>query len=211
MTRVNSLALLFDADYPAEGDVRQGTNYGDPANALTGTLIVGGGNPSYPAQGDVRSGIQYGTEGSPEFTGTLDLPSINDVRLNVAFDNTTKMGNVRLPQENQVVDGVLYDSLDSREGTFQCPTGGVAVFPPATDVRTGVQYGDEGVLQFTGTAAIPLPADVRETVPVDATSGTVHIPPITRVELGYVYDAPSQPLTGQLDCGFTGDSPEWVG
>jgi hypothetical protein len=57
--------------------------------------------PTFPAAADVRELIAYGTPLVP-LAGTLDLPSENDVRDGVQFDNLTKEGNLELPVEDQV-------------------------------------------------------------------------------------------------------------
>lgn len=63
------------ADYPAEGDVRDGVSYG------TGTYA---GTLELPAVGDVRDGTEFGAAGT-EYEGTLVLPSESDVRLGVDY------------------------------------------------------------------------------------------------------------------------------
>ena len=56
--------------------------------------------------------------------------------------------------------------------------------PVEADVRDGVTYGEN-----TGTAVIPQPANVRKTVPVDATVGTLHVPTVSEddVRFGVTY------------------------
>ena len=71
-------------------------------------------------------------------------------------------------------------------------------YPLQTDVRLSVQYGDEGVNQFTGSAAIPLPVDVREGFAIEQTVGTIHVPPEAKVEDGYPYDGGSKSKIGRL-------------
>lgn len=54
----------ISCDFPAIGDVRYGTVFGD--GALTGNLIL-------PGRGNVRKGVKYGTLGT-QFTGTFLCP-----------------------------------------------------------------------------------------------------------------------------------------
>ncbi len=58
---------------------------------VTGTLVS-----TDPGIANVRSGTGYTIE-SAALTGTLDLPSIADVKLGVQFDNTTKTGTYVAP------------------------------------------------------------------------------------------------------------------
>jgi hypothetical protein len=53
-------------------------------------------------------------------------------------------------------------------------------YPPGADVRKGVVYAKGYSI---GTAAIPTPNNVRETVPVDDTVGTLHVPIINESDV----------------------------
>lgn len=67
------------------------------------------------AEGDVRLGTGFGEDK----TGSLDLPSINDVEDGVFFDSLSKEGNFEAPAEADVELGVGYGSLGTEfEGTY---------------------------------------------------------------------------------------------
>lgn len=97
------------------GNVKIGTAFG-AASALTGTYD-GSDRWTNPGIANVRAGTAYKNNStSNNATGTLDLPAITDVQINVVYDNTTKTGT--------------YDG--SNRWTS---------FLPA-DVRSGVAYKD---------------------------------------------------------------------
>ena len=67
------------------------------------------------AASDVRDGLSF----LEDRTGSLDLPSINDVEDGVFFDSGTKEGNFEAPAEEDVEVGVGYGSLGTEfEGTY---------------------------------------------------------------------------------------------
>ena len=62
-------------------------------------------NVSYPAPEDVREGVVSGG-----VIGTLDLPSVADVRAAVVFDGASKTGLLDLPAEAEVRAGTAFAS-----------------------------------------------------------------------------------------------------
>jgi hypothetical protein len=78
----------------------------------------------------------------------------------------------RVVINNNVTSWQFKDSTNTVTRTLYTP--GVALGNPATsNVRNGVTYGP--ALELTGTANIPIPANVRRGVPVDATIGTADL------------------------------------
>ena len=176
---------------PSESDVEDGVTYGDSSEFT--------GNVTLPIESNVETGIQYGASGI-EFTGSLDLPGIADVRLGTDYDGATKTGtcavpvasNVRLaidvddtigtldlPVIGDVEFGVIFDNT-TKTGTF--------VVPSEIDVRTGKDYGDSS--EFTGSLDLPLIIDVRLGTDFDNTTktGTLDLPSIQDVEYGVKFD-----------------------
>jgi hypothetical protein len=127
--------------------------------------------------------VGYDSDGTAQ-TGTLDLPSVDDVRLNVTFDGVTKTGTVTIPAEGDVRAGILYDANESRTGTLDV-SGSVPIFPAVSDVRLGITYGtDDNPTQFTGNVRAAPPENVLE---------------------GYAYDA-NDAVVGSLSCGTGGEN-----
>jgi hypothetical protein len=78
----------------------------------------------------------------------------------------------RVVIDDNVTSWQFKDSTNTITRTLYTP--GVALGNPATsNVRNGVTYGASG--ELTGTANIPIPANVRRGVPVDATIGTADL------------------------------------
>jgi hypothetical protein len=78
----------------------------------------------------------------------------------------------RVVINNNVTSWQFKDSTNTVTRTLY--TAGVALGNPVTsNVRNGVTYGP--ALELTGTAFIPIPANVRRGVPVDATIGTADL------------------------------------
>lgn len=108
------------------------------------TITIGGDAPN---DYDLRAGVVV-----QDVTGTLIVPSENDVRVGTNYDvaPNAKTGNLGLPLEFEVVDGVGYGSNDTEfEGTYEPP---IEDYPSEDDVRNGVVY-DEGIL--TGNLELP--------------------------------------------------------
>jgi hypothetical protein len=202
---------------PAETDVRLGTAYDVAPNAKTGNVrealesqvqlnVVYGANDTltgeysppvggYPSEVDVRDGSIYGALN--EFTGQLDLPSVDDVRLTVMFDSSSKTGTVRVPPADKVEDGYAYDANDSLTGTLTVGGG----YPDATDVRDAVVYG--AASEFTGSLDLPNINKVRAGVVFDGGTkmGNSVQPPENKVEDGTGYGSLGTEFTGALDIG----------
>ena len=87
----------FNVDYPAEADVRLGTDYAETTQ--TGTLDL-------PGISDVRDGTDFDNSTK---TGTAAIPGANDVRLNVPTDAT--LGNYVPADEDKHQLGDSYGSL----------------------------------------------------------------------------------------------------
>ena len=156
MAEVTSYAKYAGARYPAESDVREWEAYGDTNTQLVGVLDVSDENPIYPGQSDVRLGVTYGTQTDPDkytgnvrvppasevrlgydfdsldqVTGTLDttadFPTEGDVREGVTFDEGDRTGNLVIPIESTVQEGVLYGALGIEfTGTYTIDTNVVS-------------------------------------------------------------------------------------
>jgi len=156
------------------------------------------------AEADVREATVFGENK----TGTLDLPSVNDVEKGVQFDNLAKTGVLKvpaeadvrqgegygandneftgeldLPAEGDVEKGVKYDD-ETKEGNFEAPA--------EADVKKGVGYGANGA-EFEGDYEADFPAeeDVEKDVSYDegAKVGKFHVPEEEDVEVGVGYGA----------------------
>lgn len=122
-----------------------------------------------PGITNVRLGTTYNINSpTPNRTGTLDLPSINNVELGVAFDGATKVGNVRLPAVGNVLNGVVYGSLDSLTGTY-----GDSTPPIFSGINSLVSQLDGSLLVGWNAASDPNPPIVY----------TIYIKPNTPVGL----------------------------
>lgn len=71
--------------------------------------------PTFPAAADVRALTAYGTPLVPQ-VGILDLPIEDDVRFGTQYDQLTKEGDLVLPAEAEVLDGVGFGA-DATEFT----------------------------------------------------------------------------------------------
>lgn len=183
---------------PLEAQVQSGVLYG-PNDTLTGTYETPGGG--YPSEANVRLGVVFG--GASEFTGSLNLPSINDVRLGVMFDGNAQTGNVRVPPVDKVENGYAYDTNDTLTGTLLVGGG----HPNATDVRLGVTYGASN--ELTGSLDLPNIDKVRAGVEFDNSTKTGNsvIPPEARVLTGTGYGSQGTEFNGQYTDGGGGTVP----
>jgi hypothetical protein len=116
--------------------------------------------PDFPSADNVLT-----TDTVDGVTGTYNGAEANDVRLNVPIGQT--VGNMVIPTQITVLSPNQYGA----NGTEF--TGSVVVdFPAEDDVRKNVTFGGTQV----GTAEIPSPNDVRESVPVDNSIGNLVLP-----------------------------------
>lgn len=129
---------------------------------------------SDPGIANVRSGTSYGF-GGVSLTGTLAVPSADDVRSGVSVDAGT--GNLTLPSENDVESGVSF-------GTNGTEFTGNFVAPTEIQVENGVGFGSQGT-EFTGSLA------------------TADLPDVNDVRLGVVYGQSASPLTGALNTNLS--------
>lgn len=98
--------------------------------------------PTLPIAAQVLNGIQFG-EGGTEFTGTVVLPAIQNVLLNVAFGaGGAQAGIYTEPNVGDV-------RLDSTFGPIGTEQVGTLVLPIEDDVELGVGYGTNGT-ELTG-------------------------------------------------------------
>lgn len=192
MALATTYAEYWGATFPTEAQVQNAIAYTDGVTDFTGTLQVSGGG--YPAESDTRLSVIYGD--SSQFTGSLNLPDISDVRLAISFDNG-QIGNCRVPPIDKVEAGYDFDTLDSLTGILTVAGG----YPVETDTRLGTVYGDAS--QFTGTLDLPNVSKVRAGVEFDNTTkvGNSVAPPEARVLLGTGYGSVGTEFTGQLDPG----------
>lgn len=145
--------------FPTEDQVLDGVQYGP----VTGTEFTG--NVLLPVAGDVRDGTAFGPNGNG--TGTLALPSIDDVRLDVQFgtNGTEFNGDVNIPPPENVTIGTHYNNANSTPGVCRVPLEvqvlastvfgpsdtltGVIYLPGDSDVKANVTFGANGA--NTGT------------------------------------------------------------
>ncbi|MFW6121758.1 MAG: carboxypeptidase-like regulatory domain-containing protein [Petrotogales bacterium] len=113
-------------------------------------------------EADVRDAVDFGENK----TGSLDLPSIDDVEKGVQFDGLTKEGTFKSPAVADVRDGEGYGANDTEfTGILDLPAvtdvrdgikfdnetkEGVLDLPSEDDVEVGVGYGSDGI-EFEGT------------------------------------------------------------
>ncbi len=215
---------LQTPDYPAEGDVESGVNYG--YGAYTGDFTV-------PAVADVQSGVGYGSAGV-EFTGTFTEPGVGNVELGVTYGGggVEFTGTFAVPAIADVESGVSYGAGGVEfTGTFTEPgignvelgvtyggggvefTGTFAV-PSINDVENGVGYGAGGV-EFTGNVTLPAVGDVQSPVQYGSLgvefTGTFAAPVVGDVQFGVGYGAGgvefvgtfTEPGVGNVEAGIT--------
>jgi hypothetical protein len=174
----NGESFVLGDTYPIEDDVRNGTIYA--GGGAEGNLVI-------PDPADVRLGVNFDTSGLS--VGGLDLPSINDVRDDVVFDNTTKTGLLNLPIINDVRITVSYDN-----GTKL----GIMDLPLVADVRDTVTFDNA---TKTGLLDLPLESDVADGVTYD--NGT---------KIGELVAESNSPLESDVRFGIIyGPTLEYVG
>ncbi len=108
-----------------------------------------------PDESDVRDAVDYDFG---DKTGDLELPLENDVEDGVGYGSlgTEYEGNFEAPSENDVEDGVGYGSNGTEyEGNFEAPS--------EDDVEDGVKYGSLGT-EYEGNFEAPDEDDVRDEV-----------------------------------------------
>lgn len=134
--------------------------------------------PNYPEESEVLLGIAFGTTGSEEFTGNVRLPAAKDVRNPILFGPADAItGNYFPAAENDVRAGTQYGNANTEFTGLLDVTGDPPIFPSVNDVRLDVTFGTAGnPTQF---------------------AGTVRVPPVAKVEDGYMYDA-NDTLEGTL-------------
>ena len=232
-TITGGLDTTSDDDYPTPQNVRDGVVYSN--GNLTGNLVV-------PAVGDVRDGVSYDTSVVPS-VGVLDLPGVGDVRQGVQFDNSQQTGtldpyteanvptaaNVRfgvtfgnaetgildLPAPSDVRKDVSYDN-NTKTGTLIVGAG-TPVYPGEESVLLNVQYGTDGILEFTGNYRGAPEENVLAGFAYgsnDSLTGTLQpgcYPDVADVRSGVVFGC-SNEYVGTHICGTTdpGDV-EWIG
>ena len=139
-------------------------------NATGGTAFPAVFNQTTPCTIDIL-GVTTSGSGYPAIQGLLTTLVI--IRGNVVHTDTyAAIYAGRIVINNNVTSWQFKDSTNTITRTLYTP--GVALGNPATtNVRNGVTYGP--ALELTGTANIPIPANVRKGVPVDATIGTADL------------------------------------
>lgn len=138
----NGLEFTGNFEAPATTDVREGTGYGSNGTEFTGTLDPDA-EANIPATTDVRSGTTYG-EGNLQ-TGTAVIPSPNDVRDGTNVDAT--IGNLELPAEANVLDGVGYGSNSTEfTGTDKGESFNTSLSPAQIKLGESIQNLGETVI-----------------------------------------------------------------
>jgi hypothetical protein len=139
-------------------------------NITGGTAFPAVYNINTPATIDILGTTTSGS-GYPAIQGLVT--TFVKVRGNVIHTDTyAAIYAGRIVIDNNVTSWQFKDSTNTITRTLYTP--GVALGNPATtNVRNGVTYGP--ALELTGTANIPIPANVRRGVPVDATIGTAEL------------------------------------
>lgn len=146
---------------------------------------------TWPRIESVLAGDQY-TNGVDMFVGIRQDPLADDLTTRGTFGPSGSIaGTFVWPVEANVLETVQYGA-NGTEFTGTLTTEGVTpIYPPTTDVRRDVAYGDTGTLQFVGVYDPALESDHR---------------------LGTQYGANGVEFTGQWN-GGTGDpgDVEWIG
>jgi hypothetical protein len=139
-------------------------------NATGGTAFPAVLNANTPATIDILGTTTSGS-GYPAIQGLIT--TFVKVRGNVVNTDTyCAIYAGRVVIDDNVTSWQFKDSTNTVTRTLYTP--GVPLGNPATsNVRNGVTYGP--ALELTGTANIPIPANVRKGVPVDATIGTADL------------------------------------
>lgn len=156
-----------------------------------------------PTVANVTVGVQYG-DGGTEFTGTLSVPSLANVRSGVIYVLGT--GTLVVPAVGNVRSGTSFDNgstgtlavpsaNDVRNGTsFDTASTGNLVVPAVGNVRAAVTFGSSSGL--TGTLVVPAVGNVRNGTNFDtASTGTLVVPAVGNVRNGTNFDTAS---TGTL-------------
>jgi len=145
------------------------------------------------AEADVREATVFGENK----TGTLDLPSVNDVEKGVQFDNLAKTGVLKVPAEGDVRQGEGYGANDN-EFT------GELDLPAIADVRDGVKYDSE---TKEGELDLPAEEDVEKGVKYDneMKEGNLELPAIGDVRDGIGFGAAGAEFIGILDLPLISD------
>ena len=172
------------------------SNSADGANDINAASLLSTGVSAYQTGGlveDFRVLKSLQTNGTTSFNG-VDLTTWDSGRLMTDIDGRTRSIYAIGATEGYRTASDLNDIIKSAGGNYDddnlidanvkdgidyglSSTGSlVEDYPAETDVRNGVQYNSA---VNEGTAAIPAPANVRETVPVDATVGTLHVPSVS--------------------------------
>lgn len=151
-----------------------------------------GGVIDYPSIDDVRVGVAYN---SGALTGVLNIPVVGNVRSGVTYDNATKTGVLNLPAVGNVRSGTTFDN-GSQTGVLDLPAIG--------NVRLGSVYDNT---TKTGTLNLPAAGNVRLSVSYDngGSIGLLNLPSIGDVRLGITYDNGTK--TGTLD--VAGEVPDY--
>jgi hypothetical protein len=139
-------------------------------NATGGTAFPAVFNTGAPATIDILGTTTSGS-GFPAISGLAT--TFVKVRGNIINTDTYAAIHAgRVTIDDNVTSWQFKDSTNTITRTLYTP--GVPLGNPATsNVRNGVTYGP--ALELTGTANIPIPANVRRGVPVDATIGTADL------------------------------------
>lgn len=157
---ISSLATEFQSTNPASADFLKPVVSGDCAG--TG---LGGGNIGW-------------------FSGTLvpvvaPYTAASNVRSGIDRGDGV-LGTLDLPAIADVKIAVTYDG-GTKTGTLESTDPGIA------NVRSGTNYKIQSVSK-SGTMAVPVPANVRAGVSIDATVGLLDLPSIANVLLGVIFD-----------------------
>lgn len=199
------------AAIPTAANVRAGTNTDATvgtlavpaaANVRNGTAVDAGTGTAYiPAAADVRSGTNVDAT-----TGSLDLPATSAVKTGVTFDGASKTGTYDGSDRwtDPGVSNVRSATAYKANSTSNNRTGTAAI-PVAANVRAGTATD-----ATTGSLAVPAATDVRRTVAVDAGTGTAYIPTAANVRAGTSVDATvgtlAVPAAGNVRSGVSVDA-----
>jgi hypothetical protein len=141
---------------------------------VTGTLdraainLIGG---TFPTIVNVNGVITAGAN-QPAIVGIVTtLVKVQGTVINQGTYNAIYAGRITLETD---IPYWQYKNALNTETRYLYPIGALN-YPDELDVRDGIDYG--GLLEFTGTAVIPSPANVLQGVPVDATVGTLIMTP----------------------------------
>ena len=115
---------------------------------LTSSIYQSGSSFTYPSTNDVRVGTIYGN--TNQYSGLMNIPPVNDVRLGTSVNTGSATGSVILPSANDIRLGIPFDTGST--GLVYIPLRSVVSQSANVDNTTGTYTGLEDFWSF-GTSS----------------------------------------------------------